>query len=64
MEKEEEVQDDFKAPHFKVHVGKGNNSVMVRSLFKQRFWWMIHDKEEIDKVNLMWTQCRKQEIMK
>ena len=47
-----------------MHVGKGNNSVMVRSLFKSRYWWLLHDKEEMDKVNLMWTQCRKQDIMK
>lgn len=25
---------------------------------------MQHDKEEIEKVNFMWTQCRKQEIIK
>ena len=25
---------------------------------------MIHDKEEIEKVNLMWTQCRKHDVMK
>lgn len=37
---------------------------MVRALFKSRSWWLLHDKEEMDKVNLMWTQCRKQDIMK
>ena len=41
--------------HYKVFVGKGNNSVMVRSLFKSRYWWLLHDKEELDKVNFMWT---------
>ena len=49
--------------HYKVSVGKGNNSVMVRSLFKTRFWWLLHDKEELDKVNLIWTQNRKQTVM-
>jgi len=41
--------------HYKVYVGKGNNSVMVRSLFKTRFWWLLHDKDEMEKVNFMWT---------
>jgi len=32
---------------------------MVRSLFKNRFWWMIADKgAEMDRVNFMWTQIK------
>jgi len=32
---------------------------MVRSLFKNRFWWMSADKgSEMDKVNFMWTQIK------
>jgi len=54
---------DKQPMHFKVFVGKGNNSMLVRSLFKARFWWLLHDKEEMDKVNFMWTQCRKNQIM-
>ena len=44
-------------------MGKGNNSILVRSLFKQRYWWLLHDKEEIDKVNFMWTQLRKNAVI-
>jgi hypothetical protein len=44
-------------------VGKGNNSILIRTLFKTRFWWLLHDKEEIEKVNFMWTQLRKNIIM-
>jgi len=36
---------------------------MVRTLFKNRFWWLLHDKEEIEKVQLIWTQVRKNSIM-
>lgn len=54
---------DKQQMHFKVFVGKGNNSMLVRSLFKARFWWLLHDKEEMEKVNFMWTQCRKNQIM-
>jgi hypothetical protein len=48
---------------YKCYVGKGNNSILIRTLFKTRFWWLLHDKEEIEKVNFMWTQLRKNPIM-
>ena len=48
---------------YKCFVGKGNNSILIRTLFKTRFWWLLHDKEEIEKVNFMWTQLRKNPIM-
>jgi hypothetical protein len=48
---------------YKCYVGKGNNSILIRTLFKTRFWWLLHDKEEIEKVNFMWTQLRKIPIM-
>lgn len=44
-------------------MGVGNNGVLVRSLFKNRYWWLLHDKEEVEKVNFIWTQCRKQTVM-
>jgi hypothetical protein len=25
---------------YKYFIGKGNNSIMVRSLFKNRYWWV------------------------
>ena len=36
---------------------------MVRALFKNRFWWLFHEKEEPEKVNFFWTQLRKLSIM-
>jgi len=36
---------------YKSHIGIGNNSQAVRSLFKNRWWWLLHDKEDITKVN-------------
>jgi hypothetical protein len=41
---------------YRYFVGKGNNSIMVRSLFKNRFWWVQHDKEDIVGCNFCWTQ--------
>jgi hypothetical protein len=48
---------------YKYFIGKGNNSIMVRSLFKNRFWWVQNDKEEMEKCNFCWTQLKKQTIM-
>lgn len=31
---------------------------MVKSLFKNRYWWIQHDKNEMEAVNFMWTQIR------
>jgi hypothetical protein len=47
---------------YRYFVGKGNNSIMVRSLFKNRFWWVQHDKEDITGCNFCWTQLRKVHI--
>ncbi len=41
---------------YKYFIGKGNNSMMVRSLFKNRFWWVQHDREEMERCNFCWTQ--------
>lgn len=43
---------------YKYSIGKGNNSIMVRSLFKNRLWWIQSDKPEMEKVNFMWTQIK------
>lgn len=43
---------------YKYHIGMGNNSIMVRSLFKNRYWWLQYDKNEMDSVNFMWTQIK------
>ena len=40
---------------YKYFIGKGNNSIMVRSLFKNRYWWVQNDKEEMEKCNFCWT---------
>ena len=43
---------------YKYSIGKGNNASLIKSLFKNRFWWMVSDKPEMDKVNFMWTQIK------
>ncbi len=70
IEKDQQIVESYQTPdqrnalhYYKCFVGKGNNSVMVRSLFKSRFWWLLNDKEEVEKVNFLWTSCRKNTIM-
>jgi len=65
QDKTEEVK--FQLPpgniNYKYFIGKGNNSIMVRSLFKNRFWWVQHDKEEMERCNFCWTQIKKGNLM-
>jgi hypothetical protein len=51
------------ASQYRCFVGKGNNQMLVRSVFKNRFWWLFHEKEEPEKINFFWTQLRKLTIM-
>jgi len=37
---------------------------MVRSLFKNRFWWLIAEKgADMERVNFMWTQIKNADYM-
>ncbi|CAI2384528.1 unnamed protein product [Moneuplotes crassus] len=41
------------------YIGRGNNSILVRSVIKQRWWWSMNEKEDFFKTNFIWTQWRK-----
>jgi hypothetical protein len=41
------------------YVGRGNNSILVRSVIKQRWWWSMNEKENFMNSNFVWTQWRK-----
>lgn len=42
---------------YKIYVGGGNNSMLIKSLMKRRFWWVLVDKITED-VNFVWTQLK------
>jgi hypothetical protein len=42
---------------YKIFIGKGNNSKLVKSIFSSRFWWSL--TEDKDEANLIWTQKSK-----
>ena len=49
---------------YKYSIGRGNNALMVRSLFKNRFWWLIAEKgADMERVNFMWTQIKNADYM-
>lgn len=41
----------------KAYIGCGNNSNMIKSLLKRRFWWTISEEFSEDCV-LAWTQIK------
>ena len=47
---------ELKKP-YKVYVGNGNNSSLIKILMKRKFWWVLVDKITND-VNFVWTQLK------
>ena len=41
-------------------IGKGNNSILIRMAFKQRWWWTNGDWEDF---NFAWTQWRSRRVI-
>ena len=43
--------------HYKFHIGRGNNNLVVRQVVKQRWWWSMSNKEDMTaRLNFLWTQ--------
>ena len=47
--------------NYKVFVGQGNNSMLIRGIVRRRPWWQILDKFS-DEVNFVWTQLKVNEF--
>lgn len=44
---------------YRVFVGLGNNSCMIKSILRRRFWWnIVEDKSQIDTCQFVWTQLK------
>jgi hypothetical protein len=41
---------------YKVYIGKGNNSLLLKSLMKRRFWWEIADSLDSSGISFFWSQ--------
>lgn len=44
----------------KYWVGIGNNSAVVKSVLKQRYWWQKATREEFSDCDFIWTAWKKQ----
>lgn len=52
------------AGHYKGYVARGNNGQIVKQLMKNRFWWLLSDQMEVEKLNLIWHQIRNKDVMR
>ncbi len=44
---------------YKAFVGKGNNSILIKNVIKNRFWWnIVAEKTSGQEVNFVWSQQR------
>lgn len=40
----------------RVYIGKGNNSRLIKSIMRNRWWWVV-EKDESN-ANFVWTQLK------
>ena len=57
----EEINREVKKKSLKIRIKKGNNSSLIKWLFKKRWWWTIEDeKQDKEKArpNFIWSQLK------
>ena len=59
---QEKVQQEGVNAYYKCFIGKGNNSQLVQTLIRNRFWWLTREKDRVDRVNFMWTQLHQKHV--
>ena len=50
------IKDEIEIP-YKMFVGTGNNSMLIKGIARRRPWWQIVDKISSD-TNMVWTQLK------
>ena len=55
------VEKTFTA--YKYFLGKGNNSIMLKSMMKTRWWWVQTDSKDAGDLNFMWTQLKQNKFI-
>lgn len=48
---------------YKYYIGKGNNSGIVRTALKSRFWWSMGEADDWSGYNFIWTQWKSNKIL-
>lgn len=58
------VQVTEHAQNYVLFVGKGNNSSLIKTLFKTyRPWWTVEENRDSPNINLFWFQLRQSDIL-
>ncbi len=59
------IQVTERVPSYVLYVGKGNNSSLIKNLFKaHRPWWTIEETfPDNPSINMFWYQLRQNEIL-
>lgn len=40
---------------YRVFVGKGNNSIVIKNCVKQRWWLQLTESKDLEGINFVWT---------
>lgn len=48
---------------YKYYIGRGNNSGIVRTALKSRFWWSMGDYDDWEDYNFIWTQWKSNKVL-
>lgn len=53
-------------PIYRYMLGRGNNSHLIRDLFKSRPWWSAIDRttQDLEDAHFVWTQNREKDYMR
>ncbi|CAD8049611.1 unnamed protein product [Paramecium primaurelia] len=57
------VQPSENVTELKFKVGKGNNSLLIKELFKSRWWWNLNQDADNKELNFIWTQIKVPQYM-
>jgi len=50
-------------PPYKYYIGRGNNSGIVRTALKSRFWWSMGEFDDWSDYNFIWTQWKSNKVL-
>jgi len=56
------VESSVSEEKFKVFVGRGNNSVLIKKCFSSRSWWT--QTQHIEEADFIWTQWKEKELLR
>ena len=48
---------------YKYYIGRGNNSGIIRTALKTRFWWSLGDFDDWEDYNFVWTQWKSNKVL-